>query len=185
MVRKDTVTELISSIETSIRTENWYAALAIALMLPDICASCDPDLSHVKKNVGKRYKAWCKKYFEASDSVVIDPELCYVLRCKMLHEASSRPNDPIIVELDIGPDGKVEIAIDYVHFSTDDLVYLHGNFVDNKLQLSVAVFCRSMMSIVAAWLVEARSIPSVQRELDEMLKIDKSTHILRGIVRID
>lgn len=47
----------ITSIEASLESENWLAALFMALAMPDICRSLErPDIS--PKTTGKWYRDW-------------------------------------------------------------------------------------------------------------------------------
>lgn len=45
---------ICDSIEQALNDKNWYAALASALILPDICGSID----YPRARVGERYKKW-------------------------------------------------------------------------------------------------------------------------------
>lgn len=46
--------ELIASMEKSLENKNWYAALVIALIIPDICGKID----NPKKSPTARYPIW-------------------------------------------------------------------------------------------------------------------------------
>ena len=53
----------IKSIESSIESENWLAALFMALAMPDICRSVErPKIG--KGETGKWYKDWVSRYLE-------------------------------------------------------------------------------------------------------------------------
>ena len=103
---------LIKEIKSCLLNDNLRCALGMALTLPDICA-------HVKypneEDSKKRYVDWCEKYlfnqgYLPSHEVdyskppdqwtrirVIEPEICYKLRCAFLHsgnlELNQRKND--------------------------------------------------------------------------------------------
>lgn len=104
--------DLIKEIESCILSNNLRCALGMALTLPDICAHAEfPD----EKSSQTRYVNWCKNYLfnqgylpsrEVDYSIppdqwkkirVIDPEMCYKLRCAFLHsgnlELNQREND--------------------------------------------------------------------------------------------
>lgn len=104
--------DLIKEIESCILNNNLRCALGMALTLPDICAHVEfPN----ENNSQTRYVKWCEKYLfnqgylpshevdysKPSDQWVkirvIDPEMCYKLRCAFLHsgnlELNQRKND--------------------------------------------------------------------------------------------
>jgi hypothetical protein len=181
--RQDTISELMSSIETSLQTENWYAALAIALMLPDICASCDPNYADM--TTGKRYGRWFDLYLAQDSDIMINGELCWDIRCKFLHQASSIPKRSHRLDLDVGcDDSQTEVNIDMIRFTADRDIFAHGNLITSQLQLSVAVFCRSIMRAVVKWLVQSRTNPVIQREINSMAKIEPATKLLTNITMI-
>lgn len=106
--------EKIKSIMKAYNDENYLAALALTLTLPDICAQVEfPEINY--KNfgngyVGKRYKKWFDlhlkqyfgesgtmsieeddtnlKYLEGKKKYVFDGKACYALRCSVLHEGN-------------------------------------------------------------------------------------------------
>lgn len=49
---------LLQSIEKSLKNENWYSALILSLIIPDICGK----LEDISKSSSKRYPEWFEKY---------------------------------------------------------------------------------------------------------------------------
>ncbi|MBD2138520.1 hypothetical protein H6F32_13175 [Anabaena sp. FACHB-1237] len=85
--------ELKEAVRQAIKQGNWYAALATALTLPDICGWLeDPNPN---KAVGERYKRWYNTYIKEDYSgfydnsnkevSILTGEDCYALRCAYLH----------------------------------------------------------------------------------------------------
>jgi len=82
----------LESIQLSLETKNWYAALAVALTIPDICGS----IANPKEHSGPRYKQWCQKYLTprytlpmpTGETVFLSAEDTYALRCAYLHEGA-------------------------------------------------------------------------------------------------
>jgi len=80
-----------NSIEKSLENENWYAALSLALTLPDICANVSSPATGSKV----RYVSWFNQYMlskytrqvgaDKSEHVFLCGEDCYALRCALLH----------------------------------------------------------------------------------------------------
>lgn len=85
------------AIVLALNNKNWYAALAVALALPDICGW----LENPDEKVGKRYSNWYNKNFKYTLIEKIPEEIrkefrneqksfltgedCYSLRCAYLH----------------------------------------------------------------------------------------------------
>lgn len=99
--------DLIKEIESCILNNNLRCALGMALTLPDVCAHVEfPN----ENNSQTRYVKWCEKYLfnqgylpshevdssKPSDqwakTRVIDPEMCYKLRCAFLHSGNLELN---------------------------------------------------------------------------------------------
>ena len=104
--------ELIKEIKACVKANLFRCALGMALTLPDICGKVAyPAIG----SVGERYEKWCREYLFNQGYVpahdvdysktpdewepvrVIEPEMCYKLRCVFLHsgnfELNQREND--------------------------------------------------------------------------------------------
>lgn len=56
---------ILSEIEKALKAGLSYAAVSVALSIPDVCSALETDVGHSRfKDVGKRYRAWCQKYLE-------------------------------------------------------------------------------------------------------------------------
>jgi hypothetical protein len=82
---------LLNSIRAAVDHENWLAALAVTLMLPDICGSIQwPE----EKKSRTRYRKWWDEHFGDSYQYGKGPnhhvtgDEVYQLRCAYLHEGS-------------------------------------------------------------------------------------------------
>jgi hypothetical protein len=83
----------VSAIRNSIQSENWYAALFLALAMPDICSKLEQPESG---NSGPRYRAWFETYLSPVNTrdimgqtvVFMSAGDCWALRCSLLHEGS-------------------------------------------------------------------------------------------------
>ena len=54
------ITEIISEIERCLENEQFFAAISLAVILPDICGAVEYG---EKEKVGARYRKWCDLYF--------------------------------------------------------------------------------------------------------------------------
>ena len=149
----------------ALMSRNWYAALALALAMPDICGSCeDPGPGKVRK----RYIRWCRKWLEPiytavnkanpQDRVVwLTAEECYALRCSVIHEGSSK----------FPPHSRFKRAI-----FVDPSAGTHmSHILDEVLVLSVDHFCEDMFMAAQQWDHAMQKNEAVQRELKRMLQV--------------
>jgi hypothetical protein len=153
---------LLDSITDAVKHENWLAALALALMLPDICGKLQwPE----EEKGGKRYAKWWAHNFagtytygSASDYVTGDE--VWQLRCAYLHEGSSElQNDkkeliPVIE--------KFQFAISRDHLKKEGTTVL----------LNVRTFCEDMCDHVKSWETKILSKdPAMRKRAEKLLKI--------------
>ena len=164
---------LISSIRDSLLYGNNIAAVAMAVMLPDICGKVEwPTL----KGNRKRYTAWCEKYLKEiyqSDwknlnSLVelmklqpeknadgtykitfLKSECLYQLRCALLHEGSSE----LEVDNDGIPLGGFNHECEFLE-RPDMRVSVKYENATKKIIVSfdTTTFCENMCNVVESWL---------------------------------
>jgi hypothetical protein len=75
---------LLEAIEKSLEDENWYSALVLSLIIPDICWKIDNN-----KSSSKRYPERFDLYVGAKYKWHLSGKDCYALRCSFLHEGSN------------------------------------------------------------------------------------------------
>lgn len=129
----------------AIANKNHYAALSVALTLPDICASLEdpgPSKTH------SRYVAWFKKWAAKHFGEYLSAEDCFQLRCSLIHSGSA----------DIEETKRA--GVDKFEFLADDnaphLIVQRGNKIDGVLQPSVTIlntklFCEAIYESAEAW----------------------------------
>lgn len=95
----NSILPFIEDIKKSLQNNCYYSALALALTLPDICGKVTyPEI----KSVGERYIKWFDTYignYEQSplskeddnwkDLPYLNGEICYNLRCALLHQGEN------------------------------------------------------------------------------------------------
>lgn len=80
------INRMIDEINIALNSRLYLTALTSALTLPDVCGKVEfPD-----KKTGDRYKSWFTKYVTNGN---ISAEDVYALRCSLLHEGNTTPND--------------------------------------------------------------------------------------------
>jgi hypothetical protein len=172
----------IASIEHSLQTENWYAALAVALTIPDVCASLEsPD----EESDGARYAAWFKtylgdKYLLSAFNRRLDPTLpdfltgaeCYALRCAVLHEASD----------DLTPQRAAKV-LEHIrlHAVMPHNMRITQSFgAPEMVIISVTHFCKDMCAAARAWLDIVANDEAIQRRLAATVEIHLGTYVTAG-----
>ncbi|MDN4165478.1 hypothetical protein QWY31_08200 [Cytophagales bacterium LB-30] len=158
---------LTKSIEESLATKNWYAALTVTLILPDISGKIEyPGIGS-----NKRYANWFNKYVgncyksqvgaSRNEYIFLSGDDCYALRCSYLHEGTSS----------ITHQRARDVLDDFKFVSPPPSGQIHCNQFDNKLQLQVDIFCRDIIKGVKNWKLEIESDSSKTSRLNEFLKI--------------
>lgn len=132
------------AIEKALADQNWYAALGLALALPDICANvCSPN-----EGSQRRYVKWYNQYMlpkytrqvgaNKEEHVFLHGEDCYALRCALLHEGSH----------DISEQRAQQVIENFNFVVPPQGWVVHMNQMNNALQLQVDIFCRDICSSV-------------------------------------
>lgn len=84
---------LIEDVEHAIDHECYFAALSLALTLPDICGKAE----YPEEGNGARYKAWCRKFVcvehprgnpYSGDMPCLNEDIIYSLRNLFLHQGT-------------------------------------------------------------------------------------------------
>jgi hypothetical protein len=136
------------AVERALTTQNWYAALAMSLTLPDICSKLETPSAAGSQ---KRYSDWFDQYLAGRYQSRIGPrrELhtflsgadCYALRCSYLHEGTGNTEGQ-----------RARQALDHFHFVAPRNGWtIHLNQRDSVLQLQVDIFCRDVCDAVLQW----------------------------------
>jgi hypothetical protein len=162
---------LTAAVRQSVAGENWYGALAMALTLPDICASSE---SADGKTNGKRYAWWFDRFLLSTYTAAVGGQPytfltgddCYALRCAFLHQG----------DFDV-TDQRVRTVVSHFEFVPPVSGHvIHRNMRQGPgytvLQLQVDVFAIDIVDGVDSWLHAIRSDVVIQGKLTQMAKIN-------------
>ena len=170
---------LVDSTRQAVRDQNWYAALTLALTLPDIAAKLDGRAGGSER----RYVSWFDDYLAANyrDQLLEANECyadqmfeggdCYALRCAYLHEG----------DFDFS-DHRARNALERIHF----VVMLPGEVFhcnlwdDTKLYLQVDLFCEEVCLAVEKWLSARGQDPIVAAAIAQLPRFE----IIQGFRRM-
>lgn len=159
---------LTGAVRQAVAQNNPYAALLVALTLPDICAALSAANG---KTCGARYAAWFDRYVRPAYTRTVSGRThvflggadCYALRCALLHEG-----------LDDTSGQRAKAALDSFAFvqPTSRGTVIHCNQSGKRLNLQVDVFCGDMCSGVEAWLLDVADQPETVQRIAELMTID-------------
>ena len=177
-----------TSIEGSLHTGNWFAALFLALALPDICAALEqPD-----RPVGERYKDWFQRYlrpaynpsstFELLEATA--PETLKGMPTMVIQsmKASVPPAAAAFTAEDcyrlrckcLHQGLSERSSADRVHFTAPDRsrrLNVHRNSFNGVLQLSIDQFCRDVVNATLQWWSAAKGDAEVAARAQELIRV--------------
>jgi hypothetical protein len=141
---------LVEAMNNAVGEENWYAALTLALTLPDICSKLEsPEIEFSRQRYVKWYDANLQSSYEKK--IGYPPEMVcfpsgddlYALRCAFLHQG------------EFTTDGQKaqDVLTRFNFIASRNTNYRHRNlFNGTTLQLDVGLFCTDMGNAVNQWL---------------------------------
>lgn len=162
--------QYLESIAISLNTENYFSALALALMMPDICSAIE---SKNNKGSGKLYSEWFDKYLSHyyTDANYFTPPMvflsgkeCYALRCSYLHQGMHEIGHQSILEREENPCQTIQ--------------FVAKGMPQDKLKLGSLVllnlnnFCQQIISAVETWLKDNSENQLVNTRLQMMPRIE-------------
>ncbi len=168
---------IINEIGNSLQSKNWYSALILSLIVPDIC----PKLNGSTEGSTKRYPKWFNKYLGKKYQNFLSGDDCYSLRCAYLHEGSSD------IELQRARDilDRFVFISEGPHCNKFNNCYFGDPRYDGKnfLQLSTHQFCQDMIEATKQWLKDVEDNKLVQENMAKMLEIHEGEFSIGRAVR--
>ena len=167
--------------QKALADQNWYAALSLALTIPDICGSLeDPGPGKSEK----RYVRWCRQWLEPKvtggppghKKVFLSAEDCYQLRNSLIHSGS--------VEIA----RKKRMVLDRVEFfeSGPHMIWIGGGVIDGEkmpsfLQMRADLFSATMFVAAEEWDASVADNPQIQLEKARLLVIHPLGTTIGGV----
>ncbi len=159
----------IKATKKAMDNKNWYAALALALTMPDICGRLEDPMKKSKE----RFIHWFNRYLlphyqgqvgpglDVPPHTFLSGEDCYALRCAFLHQGEFQIEDqPVQQVLE-----KFSFTIPHPNWDMD---------VNQKgpiLQLQVAIFCQRVCHAVEQWLIDVQEKTAIQTRIYKLASI--------------
>jgi hypothetical protein len=163
----------------AIAAQNHYAALSLALMIPDICGSLeDPGTGKSQKRYERWFSKWAEPKFTISGKILLSSSDCFQLRCSLIHSGSTEI------------DAKKRDVLDRIEFFDDSggahLGWLEGNTVNGVKQPSVLVlvaskFSETMYQAADEWDAASTNEPSIQALKKNLTVIRSKGFSMQGV----
>jgi hypothetical protein len=172
------VRALLGEIERALDAKLYYSAIAVALSVPDVCASLELDPAVPSWSTKDKYEAWFAsnlgsifKNLTASD--------CYRLRGGVLHQGHFRhPKaryDRIIFLLPDSPfrahDVVVSIAKDVVIGGLTRAEITGRDQTGDVLYLEAVRFCKQIIEAARLWAIAKKDDANVQANLPNLVRL--------------
>jgi len=159
---------LTDSVRNANAQRNWYAALSLALALPDICGF----LESPNDGSQRRYVTWCDQFLaphytrligpDRAEHVFLSGQDCYALRCAFLHEGTD----------DVTRQRARQALDSFLFVEPPAGGRIHCNQVNAKLQLQVDIFCEDLCAGVDEWVETVLDAQAdVQARTAELLSV--------------
>jgi hypothetical protein len=168
----------VAAARQAAHSDNWFAALALALTLPDICAALDRPGKGISK---ARYAEWWDAYMAHHYVVRPDPDEfpqwepftylpgsdAYLLRCAYLHSGTDELDDR----------GRAHDRIRFLGSPSSAFGY-----DANAATLSVGLeqFVEWVCQAVEAWIADRSKDADVQGRLQGLISIVPSSILMRA-----
>lgn len=165
----------INTIKKSLKNENWTSALAVSLMIPDVCSQLE---YHDIKGVGNKYRQWFDDYLNEiinSWHPMMSSYDFYALRCSYLHAGES----------DISKNSQRKI-VDEFKFMAPKVVGgefqgSHNIKINTFLILRIDLFCLDICEAVDKWVVKNRRDERIIKESFKIININDDPISHKGI----
>ncbi len=144
----------------------YYAAITIALTLPDICSKAmfEPNDENYWKGVQARYEGWCKKYL-ATRLPSLTPRDVWALRGGILHQgqAFGHPKSRFERIVFILPDkGNNQFIFGSMKIGNEDVKPVSA--------ISTITFCNAFLEAAKEFVVTTQANEIVQKNLEGLIR---------------
>jgi hypothetical protein len=159
--------QFINATRAAVSQNNWHAALALALTLPDICGRLEnPTLGSQARFVAWYDRFMLKRYqarigADRQVHIFLCSSDCYALRCAFLHQGEFGIDDQ-----------RAQQALEHFHFTAPRPgSFVHMNQINGTLQLQVDKFCQDVCEASEEWFASVAGAPEIQVRLSKLARI--------------
>jgi hypothetical protein len=162
---------LVHGVRDAIDKKTWYPAVALALMLPDVCAAVDQP----NARGGHRYRTWVDRYVtkhfcDPNGKPYLNGRELYLFRCAYLHAGEFETDDPPPIDPD---DSRAMFEVlnrINLYVADTEVVAARGMTSSSQARstsynVGVVEFCDAICKGVEEWLVVARADPQMRERI--------------------
>lgn len=175
---------LIRGVRDAVQKQSWYAATALALMLPDACAAVEePGHGLSKRRYSRWADLWTKRYFsDETGKAFLSGHDLYCLRCAFLHEGdfTVSPNAPVSKD---DATAMFEVLNRVTLYAGDIAVVPARTMTSNgsdratSYTLGVAWLCESICAATESWLAQARTDSTLSKRIERISQVGVIIHL--------
>jgi hypothetical protein len=155
------------AIRSAVSQRNWYAALAMALTVPDVCGR----LVNPSNGSRMRYVTWWETYMlnhyqrqigplGKQVTFLTGPDV-YALRCAFLHEGRD----------DITYQKARQVCTKFLFIEPREGSFIHNNKSNEQLQLQIDIYCMQIADAVSRWEIDTANNTEINERKSDLLKI--------------
>lgn len=144
---------LLGNVHACLDGGMYYAALVVALTIPEICAALEAEGG---RGNSERYKKWYRDYLADLYPYLTDDD-CYSLRCSVLHQGK------------LGRPGMQYSRVLFTVPNAENNVF-HNNVWNDALNLDVVLFCNDVSEAAKRWYAAKHDDPHVVANLPNLVR---------------
>jgi len=168
-ILEEKIHNFTNALQNALAQQNFFAALSLALTIPDICSKLEKPELYTKE----RYINWFNEFLltkyqsEIGHDHILHTFLSgrdfYSLRCAFLHQG----------ELDITGQKAREVLNDFVFIEPQVFGQVHMNQHNDTLQLQVDIFCVDVLLAIENWIQIHKSDAEINKRAASIIEIHK------------
>jgi hypothetical protein len=175
---------LIRGVRDAVQKKSWYAATALALVLPDACGAVEqPGRGQSTERYIRWADRWTRSYFsDPAGKVFLSGSDLFALRCAFLHEGDFTTNSDAPQAPDVSA-AMFEVLNRVTLYGADIPVVPARTIAESGSDrttgygIGVAEFCEWICAAVESWLAHARSNSTFAARIDRLAQTGVITQI--------
>jgi hypothetical protein len=176
---------LIRAVRDAVKKKSWYAATALALVLPDACGAVDqPGRGQSRDRYIRWADRWTRGYFSnPMGKVFLSGRELFALRCAFLHEGDLMTN-PDRPQAPDDSDAMFEVLNQVTLYGADMPVVpartmaKSGSDRTTGYGIGVAEFCEAICAAVESWLGHARADSTLAARIERLTQTGAIIQVL-------
>lgn len=157
---------LIDQIRGTLRAGFPYAALMLAVSVPDVCANLELPEGRGSDHVKLRYLRWYDRYVSPKGPVLTGNN-CYDIRCGKMHQGQLGSKDLTTVIVFTDDDNMSVVCGDVEERSADGELKRRW---DVLVGISIREFCGMLIAAAEDWHVDWQNNPMIKTNLKHLVR---------------